>query len=237
LAPPLNDASMNHSDPDNTTDQPPPAQNFFLSLPLILLIGLIIFEATSEPGFAAMSLCLKFGWEDFRTAFWLIRTDPSRKRGRACWWLYIASGLWKVGVSSFAMFVVIIFLEGFFQQGQGKGMFHLVAAVCLSLFFAFVLSAIATWIALFSCWWNDVPLWLNGSVRIARRHAEWPPLYGSQNRISVLIATNLLFVFPIFLPLLPALLIWLHSMHRRQLFAKHPADCWGVEPLPESNRC
>jgi hypothetical protein len=204
----------------------------------MLLIGLIVFEATSKPGWAAMSLCLKFGWEDFRTAFWLIRTDPYRKRGRVCWWLYMASGLWKVGVSSFAMFVVIIILEGVLQParpGQGKGMLHLVAGVCLSLFFAFVLSAIATWIALFSAWWNDVPLWLNGSVRIARRHAEWPPLYGSHNRIGVLIATNVLFVFPLFVPLLPALLIWLHSMHRRQLFAAHPADCWGEDPLPDAS--
>ena len=136
------------------------------------------------------------------------------------------------------MFIAIIFLEGFFQaggRGQGKGVLRLVAGVCLSLFFAFVLSAIATWIALVSSWWNDVPLWLNGSVRIARRHAEWPPLYGSRNRIGVLIATNLIFVFPLFLPLLPALLIWLYSMHRRQLFAAHPADCWGEEPLPVPN--
>jgi hypothetical protein len=229
---------MNHSDYDDTNDPLPPAQSSFLSLPLILLIGLIIFEATSNPGWAAMSLCLKFGWEDFRTAFWLIRTDPHRKRGRACWWLYVASGLWKVGVSSFAMFVVIIILEGFFRpggKGQGKGMLRLVFGVCMCLFFAFVLSAVATWIALFSAWWNNVPLWLNGSVRIARHRAEWPPLYGSRNRIGMLIATNTIFVFPFFMPLLPALLIWLHSMHRRRLFAKHPADCWGEGPVPETN--
>jgi hypothetical protein len=185
-----------------------------------------------------MSLCLKFGWEDFRTAFWLLRTDPSRKRGRVCWWLYLASGLWKVGISSFAMFVAIIFLEGFFQvggNGQVKGMFQLIAGVFISLFCAFALSAFATWIALFSAWWHDVSLWLNGSVRIARRRSEWPPLYGRHNRIGVLIATNLIFVLPLFLPLLPALLIWLHSMHRRRLFAEHPADCWGEEPLPVSN--
>jgi hypothetical protein len=229
---------MNHSDPDNTTDQLPSAQSSILSLPLIFLIGLIVFEATSNPGWAAMSLCLKFGWEDFRTAFWLIRTDPHRKRGRACWWLYVASGLWKVGVSSFAMFVVIVILEGFFQpggKGQGKGMLRLVFGVCMSLFFAFVFSAVATWIALFSAWWNNVPLWLNGSVRIARRRAEWPPLYGSRNRIGMLIATNAIFVFLFLVPLLPALLIWLHTMHRRQLFAEHPADCWGEGPLPETN--
>jgi hypothetical protein len=225
---------MNHSDPDQSAERPP-AQSSFLSVPLILLVGLIVFEATSKPGWAAMSLCLKFGWEDFRTAFWLHRTDPSRKRGRSCWWLYVASGLWKVGVSSFAMFVVIFIVEAVMQPGkaQGKDLLQLLLGACLSLFFAFVFSALATLIALASAWWHDVPLWLNGSVRIARRYEEWPPLYGSHNRIGVLIATNTIFVFFALFPLLPLLLIWLNYMHRRRLFAKHPADCWGEEPLPD----
>ena len=60
----------------------------FISWPLILVIAFLIFEVTNDPAFAALAMCLKFGWEDFRTARWLRKTDPDRGRGKACFWLF-----------------------------------------------------------------------------------------------------------------------------------------------------
>src|SRR5947209_18895965 len=59
----------------------------------LLAVGWVLYELTAQPAVGAVAVCLKFGWEDFRTALWLRRRDPDRRRGRACFWLYAGNGL------------------------------------------------------------------------------------------------------------------------------------------------
>ena len=66
---------------------------------LLLIVAWLVFELTAQPALAVAAVCVKFGWEDFRTARWLRRSDPDRLRGRACFWLYVASGLWKTAIT------------------------------------------------------------------------------------------------------------------------------------------
>src|SRR4051812_3010858 len=90
----------------------------FVSWPLILAVAFIIFEVTNQPSFAALAMCLKFGWEDFRTAWWLKRPDPDRGRGRACAWLYLAGGLWQTAVIGVAMVLLTVVLVAVLQGNQ-----------------------------------------------------------------------------------------------------------------------
>src|SRR5262245_49615175 len=71
----------------------------------LLALAWVLREMTHQPALAAVALCLKFGWEDFATARWLLRTDPFRRRARACSWLYFAWGLWKTALVAFLMSV------------------------------------------------------------------------------------------------------------------------------------
>ena len=69
-----------------------------LTLPGLLALGWLIFEATSQPALAVVVVCVKFGWNDLLTAYWLRVRDPEPGRGRACFWLYLTGAFWKMGV-------------------------------------------------------------------------------------------------------------------------------------------
>src|SRR5947209_8481201 len=81
-----------------------------LTWPALLLAGWFLYEATAQPGLAAAVTCAKFGWADFRAARWLLRVDPDRRRGRACFWFYLAFGLWKVAVLATAVVIALLFV-------------------------------------------------------------------------------------------------------------------------------
>ena len=49
----------------------------------LLALAWIIVELTHQPALGAVAVCLKFGWEDFRTARWLYNTDPQLWRRRS----------------------------------------------------------------------------------------------------------------------------------------------------------
>ena len=78
---------------------------------LILAIAFAVTELTAHPAIGVSVLCLKFGWNDFRTGLWLRHRDPFPHRGAVSFWFYLASGLWRVCLWSFAlMFAAIFFL-------------------------------------------------------------------------------------------------------------------------------
>lgn len=187
----------------------PPTQHFnaVLWLLVILAVGWLIYEVTHSPAWAAMAMCLKFGLEDFRTAWWLLQTDPNRGRARTCCWMHIASGLWQVAIIGVAMVILTIALVYFLQvqQGNAAGILELIEGAFMAIVLGFILSTIATYIALLNAWRHDVRPWLNGAIHIARRRGEWPPLYGHQNRILVLVISTVLMTFLILMPILFAI--------------------------------
>lgn len=187
---------MNEID-DTVTERPPPRQGSFLTLPVLFVIGWIIYEVTHQPAIAAMAMCLKFGWEDFRTAKWLLFTDPESGRGRACCWLYVASGLWQVAVIGVAMVMLTVVLSmalevGGQQQGAPGDLLKLLLGAGFTIMFGFTFSTIATYVALLYSWKHRVRPWLSSSVHIARRRDEWPPLYGHRNRAIIPVISTLL---------------------------------------------
>lgn len=191
---------------ENELDAPaPPSKGSFLTLPVVFLIGWIIYEVTHQPAFAAMAMCLKFGWENFRTARWLWRTDPYRNRGKACYWLYIAAGLWETAVIGVAMVLLTVVLTGMIQaqqQGQAPNVdiLSLLQGASLTILFGFVFSTAFTYVALVYAARHAIRPWLSRSVHIARRHNHWPPLYGHRNSAFVLVVTTIIVTFTFVIP-------------------------------------
>src|SRR5690349_9796317 len=86
-------------------DDPSPRRRPSLVLPALLMLGIVVYELTAQPGLGAAIACTKFGWDDFLTARWLRRRDPNRRRGRASFWLFVAAGLWKTAVTGVIVLV------------------------------------------------------------------------------------------------------------------------------------
>ena len=166
-----------------------------------MFVGWLVYEVTDEPALAAMLACLKFGWNDFLTARWLRRTDPVPPRGRACFWLYLASGLWKAALMGVLLFVLVAFLAFQPAPQPGPGVVRqndpppIFIGGFLTAFFGFTLSTLASFVALARGWRHGVKFWLSPAVHNARENGVWPPLYGRTNTAGMLLLTALILSF------------------------------------------
>jgi hypothetical protein len=181
----------------------------------LIALGWVAYELTAQPGLGAFIVCAKFGWNDLRTAFWLRRIDPDRRRGRTCFWLYLASGMWKVAVTgSVLMYLLDICVVQLQVPLAGQAVIAArqaaLAGAGLAALCGFVLSSLATFRALWGAYRNGLRLWLSAGLHRARRARVWPSLYpdcGSQNRFTTLAYTALIFGWLACFPLIGALLI------------------------------
>jgi hypothetical protein len=153
----------------------------------VIMFGLLVWELTTQPALGAAMLSLKFGWRDFRTAVWLRRTDPDGRRGRACFWLYAASGLWKIALASVVIFWMVAVIatpwQGLRVVQQRREFFVTVVAYGIGLSLASCgLATVASYVALFRARAAGVRLWLHDAVLWAARRQEWPPNAGDRNR-------------------------------------------------------
>jgi hypothetical protein len=151
-----------------------------LSWPLLVLLGWLLFELTAQPGLGAAVLCVKFGWNDFRTAWWLRRRDPWRARGRACFWTCLASGCGRVGFTAFLVVSVCVGLAptpG--RPGRPGGAANGVPAEFLiGLIIGFVgglLMLLTAGRGLWLAWRHGVRVWVSPAIHQARRWDLWPP--------------------------------------------------------------
>jgi hypothetical protein len=151
---------------------------------LILTVAMIVTELTAHPSIGVTVLCLKFGWNDFRTALWLRRRDLNRRRGAICSWFYFSSGLWRVCVWSFGLMFLIVMVVGVSQAQQAGAqqvpnnapMPPTEIMTCMIVWL--ISSAMATFLTLVSVWLSrhgDVKVWISGSVSESRRQNRWPP--------------------------------------------------------------
>ena len=170
----------------------------------LLLGGWVLYEVTAQPALGTALVCLKFGWEDFRTARWLRRTDPDRARGRACFWLYAAWGLCKTTFLAYALCFAIPLGIGWTEQlirhrllaGNG-GLTEALIGVAVVTVVGFLVCSLATARALWLARQHGLRLWVNSSVNSARRRGWWPPTVaaGETNRLSVLLVPLFLSLF------------------------------------------
>jgi hypothetical protein len=168
----------------------------------LLLIGLLIYELTSEPWLGAAVSCTKFGWQDFRSAFWLRRVDPDRTRGRICFWFYLAHGLGKVALWSLVLTFALTFLLSLFINAgpQGLGVrlsfFSLMLGALLAAGVGFALSSVTTLLATYFAFRRGVKVWVGSAPHWARRQRYWPPRYGTLNEAELVAWVVMLTLVP-----------------------------------------
>jgi hypothetical protein len=230
-----------------------------LSWPMLFLIGWLLYELTTKPTLGAVAVCLKFGWEDFRSAIWLRRNDPRRLRGRACFWLYLASGLAKTagvaGLMSFAF--VAVSPKGPAAQGpRWAAIMEMAAWTGLATLAGLACAVLTFNYAAVLARWGGFKLWLGRDIHAARRRNDWPPYGGSaiyKNYLNylLLVALLLLFLTPVlfafllaaaaqlfglFVPVffflmmgVPLLVLHLKDRMSKWLVASHPGECWDLD--------
>ncbi len=195
-------------------DRPTKRWKMPLSWPAVLIGAWILYEVTTQPAIAIVTVCLKFGWNDFRTALWIRRRDLDRHRARACFWLYLASGLWKTAVAAVApliMLPVLFQLQAGAQQqprppADPPAQFM---AVVLTLFFGFVFSALTTIIASWIAWRHGIRIWLNSALRQDSLDDDWPPLHVMSSAVNHLSRPLTAALLTIGFPVTLAFTVWL----------------------------
>ncbi len=174
----------------------------------LIAIGFVLYEWTRQPALATDALCLKFGWEDFKTANWLWRSDPCRARGRACWWLFVGGGLWRVAGIALLTNLVVIFGIALTEPGKpgggkpagGDAFDRLMYSFCgagVTALAGYFLAGAAAAVAAFLAWRNGIRLWLNRSVRNARQWKVWPPPDPAVQTRNWLVVLPLTAAFPL----------------------------------------
>lgn len=157
--------------------------SFHLPWWLIATAAFVVTELTAHPAIGVIVLCLKFGWNDFLTAWWLRRRDPDRVRGATCSWFYLSSGLWRICLWSFVLLFLTLGLlvAAEFQQlkqapanqaaNQGAESLTCLIVWLLSSAAATVLTVVSVLLA----WRRKVKVWVTGSLTHSRRNGLWPP--------------------------------------------------------------
>lgn len=163
----------------------------------LLGLGWLVYEMTALPALGILSVCIKFGWERFRTAYWLYRVDPVRRRAWACFALYVASGLWRVagGASllTAAFFVELLILFDLGMPRPPAGLLPAVRATAWTLGSTILGAAAVGCVACCLTVKYRLKVWLHPSLDAARRQQLWPPPDRSsadENRAEVILATG-----------------------------------------------
>ena len=201
-----------------------------------LPLGWLIYELTAQPSFALVVACAKFGWNDFLTAHWLLRTDPDQGRGRTCFWFYVASGLWKITVAAFVITGSILILMVALNGKPPRGLFDagLTAAIGITLL------AVIPLVGVMHARVFKVKVWVDSSIHAYRRHDIWPPQATGFNSTMGLLFPALL--VPVVVTALVTIQLGIWSflacvfgegiyiwMLFRGVAAERPADCWGAD--------
>jgi len=208
---------------------------------LLALTGLMVYEITARPAFGIAIACLKFGWNDFLTACWLLRRDPHAGRARTCFLFYIAAGLWKVTVTAFIVTGCLIGLVAILGEKQPRELWHLAVTAAAGI----SLLAVVPLLGAISAHKYGVKVWIDSSVHQSRRVNHWPPVANGFNAVGGLLFPALLvptlivalISFRCFGPVSVPPAIFALGILTWALFhgitAGHPDDCWDDDLLPE----
>jgi hypothetical protein len=156
----------------------PRRRRFAVSWLTLLALGWLVYELTAQPVLGILSVCVKFGWERFRTAWWLLRVDPGRRRAWTSFALYVASALSRVaGAAAILSAVFIVEMVILLDLGivGPPGLRAAVLVTFGTLGINILCAALAGCAALILAHRYRIKVWLHPSVDSARRHDLWPP--------------------------------------------------------------
>lgn len=169
----------------------------------VLSVAWLLFDLFMQP---VLSICIasfKFGWNDFANGFWLWRKDSERRRGRTCLVFYLATGLWRITVTTFGVTLLGLVVYGIWiginpggrNWGRNQGDDDIVTGVSMMIvMFCFVFSSLSTWLAIWMGLRNRVRVWIDSTVRYSRRNGIWPPEPQGKNQVSRAVTSSLVFL-------------------------------------------
>jgi hypothetical protein len=168
--------------------------------PLLLLLAWLAFELTANATLSLVLACVRFGMNDFRTAWWLWQTDPQRRRAHACASFYAASGVWKTALVPLLTAGVIAIVWGMIapqaMQRQHPVTQQLMLAIAVGMWAASILIVLAGSAAVLSlrARWR---VWVHPGLHGCRKAEIWPPHFSpantSQANQAILIMLTALF--------------------------------------------
>lgn len=209
---------------------------------LVIGLGILVFELTANPALTILVGCLKFGWDEFRAARQTRLHDPNPVRGRALSRFQIAHAFWKISLLATALMFVVATIGSALQVRQGPQRpngppIEFITSILIA-FVGFLLSGLASFVAVVSALRGQVKIW------VGRRENRVKPILLSVILIGITPILLLLFL-PIFGLVLKlnvpggvmsfvlvlmfgypvAVLILLDWLERR-IAARTPAECW-----------
>jgi hypothetical protein len=205
----VNESTPHHVEenffPDDSGGEPPRWRRPFTWVTLVA-IGWVLYELTARPALGSVAVCIKFGWEDFRTALWLRRRDPYPLRGRACFWLHLASGLFRIASVAGLMSIAFIALGHTFPARGLAAWRDLLRVLCwtaLTTFAGMSCSALSIGCAAVLAWRAGIKLWLGNETHRARQRGVWPPYHSNHPMVnhygSLLVIVFASMAIPLFL--------------------------------------
>jgi len=162
----------------------------------IALVGFLIFELTAEPALSFSAVCLRYAWEDLRTAWWLRRNDDWPVRARVLGWFLLARGLARVGIAAFAVVLCWVFLSIAIEQrkgvvkpaGQPLPMPAWFPAVALMMLAGILGTTLCSTLGVWTSRRARLPVWLDPVLHTCSAERRWPPAgneFGQVNLIDL----------------------------------------------------
>ncbi|MFO0930829.1 MAG: hypothetical protein U0736_27985 [Gemmataceae bacterium] len=184
----------------------------------LVAAGWALYELTHSPALASVLICCKFGWDDVRTAGWLVARPASVARDlpASC----IRPRVGKAAATAFAMSVAFqAALPPNVAPAAPGPAGNAWLGVMATFLYGLALSALLAVVAVGCAWLGGVRLWLGGGVHRARRYNFWPPTLFCLDRPNRL-----------FLLLLPVIAVGLMagSIAVAVLAANHAGEAVGV---------
>ena len=156
------------------------------------LLAFLVFELTAEPALGFSVFCLRFGWEDLRTARWLRRVDSWRARASICRWFLWARGSARISVAAFCVLVFWLFIAGATKPPRARAPERvpmpewfpaLVLVLLAGLLGTAVFGAVGVWRSRRA----RLPVWLDPILSACAAERRWPPSpheFGTRNLID-----------------------------------------------------
>lgn len=155
---------------------------------VLLTAAIVVYELTTQPGLAGLTLALKAGLRDFRTAFWLRFRDPDPGRGAAHFWLYVCTGMGLTCLAALGLLVTLFAFVITFRLRPGPVVADVAKGCGITLLATFAVSlGTGLWAAM-RAWLGGHRLWLSPTVHSFRRAGVWPPRPADRNAFPPLLA-------------------------------------------------
>lgn len=102
---------MDEFDSESNDERAHSRWGFVYSWTSFLLVAFVLYELTSQAFLGVTIFCCKFGWKYFRTAIWLRRQDPDSPRGKMNFWIFLASGLWRMAITGTILMFGLVWID------------------------------------------------------------------------------------------------------------------------------